>query len=200
MSAIQRSDASAVVTQPGSQLGPDLVVAPVRPRVADLLGPDRMGLGALWASADPLVVLGRACYRLDADVCAHRVSTFERVSWAAVVDFRDARRFPIEYPLGHDNVARLAAHAFGPLPPLVAVELSGTFTGVVVANGTFGRAAGKAVGFVTNSPEELGPGWQLSFLTADRTFGGPILEIAIEDAELRVVAPRVVYQATATPT
>jgi hypothetical protein len=32
-------------------------------------------------------------------------------------------------------------------------------------------------------------------LTADRTFGGPILEISIENVELKVVAPRVVYQA-----
>jgi hypothetical protein len=76
----------------------------------------------------------------------------------------------------------------------VAVELSGTFSGVTVPNGTFGRAAGAAIGFVTCIPPERR--WHLSFLTADRTFGGPILEISIETVELKIVAPRVVFQAT----
>jgi alpha-acetolactate decarboxylase len=59
----------------------------------------------------------------------------------------------------------------------------------------FGRADGTAVGFVTCTAS--GPDWHLSFLTNDRTFGGPILEISIENVELRLVAPRVVGQATA---
>ena len=58
----------------------------------------------------------------------------------------------------------------------------------------FGRADGRAVGFVTcTSPE---PSWHLSFVTADRTFGGSILELSIENVELTIVAPRVVYEAT----
>ena len=32
-------------------------------------------------------------------------------------------------------------------------------------------------------------------MSAYRTFGGPILEISIENVELKIVAPRVVYQA-----
>jgi hypothetical protein len=78
---------------------------------------------------------------------------------------------------------------------LVAVELSGSFRGVTVPNGTFGRAVGTAVGFVT--PSSSAGDWHLSFLTADLTFGGPILEISTENVELKIAAPRVVYQASA---
>ncbi len=117
----------------------------------------------------------------------------ERVRCATVVDFRHGSCFRIEYPVPRANVARLAAHVFGALPQIVAVELSGTFSGVTVPNGTFGRADGTAVGFVTRTSPEWD--WHLSSLTADRTFGGPILEISVENVELKIAAPRVVYQA-----
>lgn len=174
--------------------GPDLLVQHLRPIVADLVGPGRTGLGTLLAPADPMLIIDRVCYRLDAGMSACRVSPVERVRGATVVDFRDGSRFRIEYPVPRADVAGLAAQVFGALPRIVAVELSGTFSGVTVPNGAFGRADGRAVGFVTcTSPE---PDWHLSFLTADRTFGGPILELSIENVELTIVAPRVVYQAT----
>jgi alpha-acetolactate decarboxylase len=171
---------------------PDLVVQHARPIVADLLGSGRMGLGTLLAPADPLVIMDGLCYRLDAGVSAWQVSPLEQVRCATVVDFRHGSRYRIEYPVRRANVARLAAHVFGALPQIVAVELSGTFSGVTVPNGTFGRAAGSAVGFITRIARERE--WHLSFLTADRTFGGPIVEISIENVELKIVAPRVVYQ------
>jgi alpha-acetolactate decarboxylase len=174
--------------------GPDLLVQHTRPIVADLVGPGRMGLGALLAPADPMVITDGSCYRLDTGISVCGVSPLERVRCATVVDFRHGSRFRIDTPLRHANIRRLAAHFFGPLPPIVAVELSGTFSGVTVPNGTFGRANGIAVGFVTRSSPERD--WHLSFLTADRTFGGPILEVSIENVELKIVAPRVVYQAT----
>jgi alpha-acetolactate decarboxylase len=118
----------------------------------------------------------------------------ERVRCATVVDFRDGSSFRIEHPVPGADVARLAAQVFGALPGIVAVELSGTFSGVTVPNGTFGRADGTAVGFVTSTLPKRD--WHLSFLTADRTFGGPILEISIENVELKIGGPRVVYQAT----
>jgi alpha-acetolactate decarboxylase len=173
--------------------GPDLLVQRPRPIVADLVGPGRMGLGTLLASADPMVIVDGLCYRLDAGMSACRVSPLERVRCATVVDFRDGSRFRIEYPVPGADVARLAAQVFGALPGTVAVELSGTFSGVTVPNGTFGRADGTAVGFVTSTLPKRD--WDLSFLTADRTFGGPILEISIENVELKIVDPRVVYQA-----
>ena len=134
------------------------------------------------------------CYRLDAGMSVCRVSPLERVRWATVVDFRHGSRFRIGYPVPRANVARLVAHVFGALPQIVAVELSGTFSGVSVPNRAFGRAAGRAIGFVTRTSPERD--WHLSFLMADRTFGGPILEISIENAELKIVAPRAAYQAT----
>jgi alpha-acetolactate decarboxylase len=174
--------------------GPDLLVQHTRPIVADLVGPERMGLGTLLAPAHPMVIVNGLCYRLDAGMSACRVSPLERVRCATVVDFRDGSRFRIKYPVPRADVARLAAQVFGALSRNVAVELSGTFSCVTVPNGTFGRADGTAVGFVTRTSPE--PDWHLSFLTADRTFGGPILEMSIENVELRIVAPRVVYQAT----
>jgi alpha-acetolactate decarboxylase len=174
--------------------GPDLLVQHQRPIVADLIDSGRMGLGTLLAPADPMVIIDGLCYRLDAGFSVSRVSPLERVRCATVVDFRHGSRFRIDYPVRRANVARLVAHIFGALPQIVAVDLSGTFSGVTVANGTFGRADGSAVGFVTRTSPERD--WHLSFLTADRTFGGPIVEISIEDVELKVVAPRVVYQAT----
>jgi alpha-acetolactate decarboxylase len=140
-----------------------------------------------------MVIVDGSCYRLDAGMSVCRVSPLERVFCATVVDFRHGRRFSIDYPVRRANVARLAARVLGALPHVLAVELSGTFSGVTVPNGTFGRADGSAVGFVTcSSPER---DWQLSFLTSDRTFGGPILELSIENVALKIVAPRVVYQA-----
>jgi alpha-acetolactate decarboxylase len=173
--------------------GPDLLVQHPRPIVADLVGPGRIGLGTLLAPADPMVVMDGLCYRLDAGMSACRVSPLERVRSATVVDSRDGSRFRIEYPVPRANVARLAARVFGALPQIVAVELTGTFSGVTVPNGSFGRGDGTAVGFVTRASAEWD--WQLSFVTADRTFGGPILEISIENVELKIVAPRVVYRA-----
>jgi alpha-acetolactate decarboxylase len=173
--------------------GPDLLVQRPRPIVADLVGSERMGLGTLLAPADPMVMIDGSCYRLDAGMSARRVSALQRVRCATVVDFGDGSRFRIEYPLLRANVARLAAQVFGALPQIVAVQLSGTFSGVTVPNGAFGRADGSAVGFITQTSPE--PDCHLSFLTADRTFGGPILEISIENVELKIVAPRVVYQA-----
>jgi Alpha-acetolactate decarboxylase len=173
--------------------GPDLLVQHTRPIVADLVGSGRMGLGTLLAPAEPMVIIDGLCYRLDAGMSAYRVSSHERVRCATVVDFRHASRFRIDYPVRRAGVAQLAAHVFGALPQIAAVELSGTFSGVTVPNGTFGRAVGRAVGFVNRfSPEQDS---HLSFLTADRTFGGPILEVSIENVELKIVAPRVVYQA-----
>jgi alpha-acetolactate decarboxylase len=173
--------------------GPDLLVQHLRPIVADLVGSGRMGLGTLLAPADPMVIIDGFCYRSDAGMSVCRVSPFERVRCATVVDFRHGSQFRIEYPVPRADVASLAAQVFGALPEIVAVELSGTFSGVTVPNGTFGRADGTAVGFVTRTSR--GRDWHLSFLTADRTFGGPILEISIENVELKIVAPRVVYQA-----
>jgi alpha-acetolactate decarboxylase len=172
---------------------PDLLVERTRPIVADLVGSGRMGLGTLLAPADPMVITDGLCYRLDASMSVCLASSLERVRCATVVDFRRGSRFRIEDPVLCADVVRLAAHFFGALPQIVAVELSGTFSGVTVPNGTFGRAAGSALGFVTGIPPERD--LQLSFLTADRTFGGPILEMSIENAELKIVAPRVVYQA-----
>jgi alpha-acetolactate decarboxylase len=172
---------------------PDVPVEHTRPIVADLVGSGRMGLGALLAPADPMVIIDGLCYRLDPSMSVCPASSLERVRCATVVDFRRGGRFRIEYPVRRANVARIAAHFFGALPQIVAVELSGTFSGVTVPNGTFGRAAGSAVGFVTSIPPERD--WQLSFLTADRTFGGPILEMSTENVELKIVAPRVVYRA-----
>jgi alpha-acetolactate decarboxylase len=141
-----------------------------------------------------MVIVDGVGYRLDAGASVCRVSPLERVRRATVVDFRHGRRFRIEYPVRRANVARLAAQVFRSLPQIVAVELSGTFSGVTVPNGCFGRADGSAVGFVTHtSPEQ---DWHLSFLTADRAFGGPVLEISIESVELKIVAPRVLHQAT----
>jgi alpha-acetolactate decarboxylase len=111
-----------------------------------------------------------------------------------VVDADCGSRFRIDDPLPSADLAQIAAQLFGALPEIVAVELSGTFSSVTVPNGTFGRADGTAVGFVTSTSPEAD--WHLSFLTADRTFGGPILELSIHDADLKIVAPRVVYQAT----
>jgi alpha-acetolactate decarboxylase len=203
----ERSDAGGPLSEGRSRLevdepdawhsavtpGPDLRVQHTRPIVADLAGSGRMGLGTLLAPADPIVIIDGLCYRLDAGMSACRVSPLERVHSATVVDFRHGSRSRIAYPVRRANVARLAAHVFGALPQIVAVELSGTFGGVTVPNGTFGRAAGTAVGFVTRASPERD--WHLSFLTADRTFGGPILEISIENVELKIVAPPVVYQA-----
>jgi alpha-acetolactate decarboxylase len=173
--------------------GPDVLVQHTRPIVADLVGPGRMGLGTLLATADPMVIIDGLCHGLDAGMSAYRVSSLERVRCATVVDFRHGRRVRIGYPVRRARVADLAAHVFGAPSKVVAVELSGTFSGVTVPNGIFGRAVGRAVGFVTRSSPE--PDWHLSFVTADRTFGGPILEISIENVELKIVAPRVVYQA-----
>jgi alpha-acetolactate decarboxylase len=171
----------------------DLLVEHTRPIVADLVGSERLGLGTLLAPADPMVITDGLCYRLDAGMSVCQVSPLERVRSATVIEFRHASQFHIDYPVRRANVARLAGHLFGALPRIVAVELSGTFSGLTVPNGTFGRATGTAVGFVTCTPPARD--WRLSFLTADRTFGGPILELSIEDVELRIAAPRVVYQA-----
>ena len=176
----------------GLHPSPGPVVHPTRPILADLVGAGRMGLGSLLGPPDPIVVMDGLCYRLDAGMSACRVSPLERVRWATVVDFRHGSRFRIGYPLPRVNVARLVGDLFGALPRIAAVELSGTFSGVSVPNGAFGRASGRAVGFVTHSSPERD--WHLSFLTADRTFGGPILEMSIENVELKIVAPRVVYQ------
>jgi alpha-acetolactate decarboxylase len=172
---------------------PDLLVQHLRPIVADLVGSGRMGLGMLLVPADPMVIIDGFCYRSDAGMSVCRASPFERVRCATVVDFRHGSRFRIEYPVPRADVASLAAQVFGALPEIVAVELSGTFSGVTVPNGTFGRADGTAIGFVTHTSPPRD--WHLSFLTADRTFGGPILEISIENVELKIMAPRVVYQA-----
>jgi alpha-acetolactate decarboxylase len=173
--------------------GPDLLVQHLRPIVADLVGSGRVGLGTLLAPADPMIIIDASCYRLDAGMSACRVSPLERVRCATVVDFRHGSGYRIESPVPRADIARLAAQAFGALPQIVAVQLSGTFSGVTAPNGTFGRAHGTAVGFVTRTSQERD--WHLSFLTADRTFGGPILEMSVENVELKVVAPQVVYQA-----
>lgn len=173
----------------------DLVVQDRRPIVADLVGPGRMGLGTLLGPADPMVIIDVSCYRLDAGMSACRVSPLERVRCATVVDFRQASCYRIDYPVPRIDLARLAAEVFGALPEIAAVELSGTFSGVTAPNGAFGRADGTAVGFVTCTSQERE--WHLSFLTADRTFGGPILEMSVDNVELKVVAPQVVYHARA---
>jgi hypothetical protein len=58
------------VDEPGAwheaiALGSDLLVQRPRPIVADLVGPGRMGLGTLLASADPMVIVDVLCYRSE---------------------------------------------------------------------------------------------------------------------------------------
>jgi alpha-acetolactate decarboxylase len=151
-----------------------------------------MGIGMLLTSADPMVILDGSCYRLDASMSARRIAPLEAVRWATVVDFRDARSARIEHPVRGADVARLAAGVIGPLPRITAVQLTGTFSYVSAPNGTFGRTEGTAVGFVMNT--SAGQHWNLSFLTADRTFGGRVLELSVENVTLEIVAPRVVRQ------
>ena len=177
--------------------GPDLLVHRTRPVVADLVGPGRIGLGTLLASEEPLVIAEGLGYRLDGGMSAARVSSAARVRHATAVDFRPASRFPIEHSACCADLVQLVADVLGSLPQIVAVEVLGSFSHVAVPNGVFGRTLGLAVGFIT-STKSVGE-WQMSFLTADRTFGGPILEISIESAELRIVTPRVVYQAQSGP-
>ena len=142
-----------------------------------------------------MVIVGGSCYRLDAGMSASRVSPLERVRSATVVDLHHGSRFRVEKPVSEADIPRLAAELLGALPEVVAVELSGIFRGVAAPNGTFGRTQGTAVGFVTSLSRK--PDWRLSFLTADRTFGGPILELSIENVELTIAVPEVVYQARA---
>ena len=95
----------------------------------------------------------RARSENDPRRAADRVGIRELIdAYAHCADRRDAdARSRIEYPVPHAEVARLAAQVVGAVPQIVAVELSGTFTGVTVPNGTFGRADGTAVGFVTRT-------------------------------------------------
>ena len=46
--------------------------AHVRPIVADLARPGRMGIGTLLAPADPMVIVNGVCYRLDASMAVSR--------------------------------------------------------------------------------------------------------------------------------
>jgi alpha-acetolactate decarboxylase len=170
----------------------DLLVQRPRPFVADLVGVGRVGIGTLLAPADPMIILGGSCYRLDAGMSASRVSLHEAVRCATVVDFRAPSTARIEHPVLGADVARLAAGVIGPLPRITAVELSGTFSYVTAPNAIFGRTDGTAVGFVTST--SAGHDWNLTFLTADRSFGGRVLELSIENVKLEIVAPRVVFQ------
>jgi alpha-acetolactate decarboxylase len=172
--------------------GSDILVQQMRPIVADLVRPGRIGLGTLLAPADPMVIVDGVCYRLDPSMAVSVVSPLEGVHCATVVHFRDGRRAQIEQPVPSADVALLATQAFGAPRGIVAVQLSGTFSSVTVPNGAFGRHDGIAVGFVTGALAE--PAWQLCFVTADRTFGGPIRQISIERVELAVMVPRVVYR------
>lgn len=173
--------------------GPDLVVQRTRPIVADLVGERRIGVGTLLAPADPMIILDGLGYRLDAGLSASPVSPLARLRAATVVGSGHGSRFPIDARVRLIDIARLAARLFGATPPIVAVQLSGSFSGVHAPTGLFGRTQGTAVGFVTHPSRR--PDWQLSFLTSDRTFGGRVLDISIECVELTLWAPLVVYQA-----
>lgn len=170
----------------------DLLVRRPRRFVGDFVRVGRVGIGRLMAPADPMVILDGSCYRLDAGMSASSVSPLEAVSCATVVDFRDASSARIEHPALAADVASLAAGVIEPLPRIIAVQLSGTFSYVSAPNGAFGRTDGTAVGFVRNTSP--GRDWNLSFLTADRTFGGRVLELSIENVKLEVIAPRIVFQ------
>jgi len=63
--------------------GPDVLVHHVRPTVADLVRPGRLGLGTLSAPADSLVIVDGLGYRLDAAMAISRASSLERVRCAA---------------------------------------------------------------------------------------------------------------------
>ena len=173
--------------------GPDLLVQRTRPIVADLVGEGRIGVGTLLAPADPIIILDGWGYRLDAGLSASPVSPLARLRSATVVESGHGGRFPIDDRVRLIDIARLAAHLFGATPPIAAVQLSGSFSGVRARTGVFGRTQGIAVGFVTHPSRR--PDWHLSFLTSDRTFGGRVLDISIESVELTIWAPRVVYQA-----
>jgi alpha-acetolactate decarboxylase len=173
--------------------GPDLRVQRRRPIVADLLSEGRVGVGTLAAPAEPVVILDGVGYRLDAGLAASPVSPLARLRSATVVDSGHGSRFPVDERVRLIDIARLPAHLFGAPPAIVAVRLSGSFITVTAPNGIFGRTEGVTVGFVTDASRR--PFWHLGFLTLDRTFGAQVLDISIEDAELTMWAPQVVYQA-----
>jgi alpha-acetolactate decarboxylase len=172
---------------------PDVLVQRTRPIVVDLVGEGRIGVGTLVAPADPIVILDGLAYRLDAEMSASPISPLARLRSATVVDAQQGSRFPIDDRVRLIDIAHLPAHLFGAPPPIMAVQLSGSFAGVTAPNGVFGRTQGIAVGFLTQAARKLD--WHLGFLTSDRTFGGRVLDISIEHAELTIWAPRVVYQA-----
>lgn len=164
-----------------------------RPIAADLVGEGRIGVGTLVAPADSIIILDGLGYRLDAGLLASPVSPLARLRSATVVESGHGSRFPIDARVRLIDIARLAAHLFGSTPAIVALQLSGSFSGVQAPTGVFGRTQGTAIGFVTHSSRR--PEWHLSFLTSERTFGGRVLDISIESVELTIWAPRVVYQA-----
>lgn len=172
---------------------PDVAVRYARPILADLAGRGRIGLGTLVAPADPVVILDGFGYRLDPVMSASPVSPAARLRSATVVDSEHRHRFPLDERARLVDIARLPAHVFGVAPPIVAMQLSGSFSRVTAPNGIFGRTQGTAVGFMTHVSRS--PEWHLAFLTSDRTLGGPVRDISIEDAELTIWIPSTVYQA-----
>lgn len=136
--------------------GTDLQVQRTRPIVADLLGEGRIGVGTLLAPADPIIILDGLGYRLDAEMSASPVSPLARLRSATVVESGHGSRFPIDARVRLIDIARLPAHLFGATPPIVAVQLSGSFSGVHAPTAIFGRTEGIAVGFLTHPRAQTG--------------------------------------------
>lgn len=177
--------------------------------VAELAGHGDFGLGTLEGLDGELVVVDGEFWNIGFDGVARKAPATAGVPFAAVVNFDAAEQFPIEGPLAMDGLRHeLLAHFDDP-DACYALRLEGSFGPVtfrsvarqtppyrplaeVLATDeklfTVESLTGTLVGFhfPDMAAEMNQPGFHFHMVTADRTTGGHVYDVAVQSADVTI--------------
>jgi len=176
--------------------------------LAELLRLGTLGIGTVQALNGELIIVDGQAWSAHADRTVHALAPTVMTPFAVVVPFSPSATSTVESPLDFDQLHE-ALDALAPQDaPVIAVRIDGVFTDLVLrsverqtkpykplrevvahqSEWRVERASGTVVGF--RFPDATAgvevPGHHLHFLSDDRTLGGHIISISLENGRLAV--------------
>jgi len=176
--------------------------------VHDLLNHGDFGLGAMEYMDGELVCLHAECYRISTDGMAHKLSPESKIAFGTVVFFQSNKTSEIPEQQNFTDLQKYLDDKFIEKNNIFAIKINGFFSDItarsvhkqdrlyvslsdVVANQTvshFYNVKGTLVGFyIPDYMKEINvERYHFHFLTADKEFGGHVLDLNMTNGIIQI--------------
>ncbi len=177
--------------------------------VSDLLNHGDFGLGAVEYMDGELVCLDAECYRISTDGVAHKLPPGSEIAFGTIVFFQSNKTSYIPEQQNFTELEKYLDNKFIEKNNIFALKINGFFSDIttrsvhkqdklyvplsdVVANQTvshFSNVKGTLVGFyIPEYMKEINvERYHFHFLTADKEFGGHVLDLNMTNGTIQVL-------------